>query len=70
MAQICSLLAHAYNYGVFILRGSSKGWGRREGEEGGGGGRGEGDYLRNLNAKHLGIIRVIDICYHRCLFAF
>lgn len=26
MAQICSLLAHAYNYGVFILRGSSKGW--------------------------------------------
>lgn len=40
MAQICSLLAHAYNYGVFILRGSSKGWGRREGEEGGGGGRG------------------------------
>lgn len=37
MAQICSLLAHAYNYGVFILRGSSKGWGRREGEEGGGG---------------------------------
>lgn len=40
MAQICSLLAHAYNYGVFILRGSSKGWGRREGDEGGGGGRG------------------------------
>lgn len=32
MAQICSLLAHAYNYGVFILCGSSKGWGRREGE--------------------------------------
>lgn len=32
MAQICSLLAHAYNYGGFILCGSSKGRGRREGE--------------------------------------
>lgn len=32
MAQICSLLAHAYNYGFFIPCGSSKGWGRREGE--------------------------------------